>query len=129
MLADEISEISFQREFQIWIYTVGHAQLLLRSNRSSERGTRVDVLFKGVEGIQLPTILQGLILTKAPRPEAYAISKKIVVRLRDDQNVFVCRGSNYVGFVIAGVAFAHEDEGYHSDPSYFANSFMPNNQP
>jgi hypothetical protein len=34
----------------------------------------------------------------------------------------------YVGFVI-GVAFAHEDEGYHYDPSFSANSFLPTNRP
>jgi hypothetical protein len=36
----------FQRKFQIWLYSVSHGQLLLRSNRSDEFRTRVDVLFK-----------------------------------------------------------------------------------
>jgi hypothetical protein len=129
MPPDEITEISFQREFQIWLYTVSHAQLLLRSNRSNRHATRVDVLFKGVKAIQLPTSLQGLSMAKAPRTEALETSRKFGVQLRANEDVFVCRGSNYAGFVIAGVAFANEDEGYYYDPSYFANSFMPRNQP
>jgi hypothetical protein len=125
MPLDEISELTFHRDFQIWLYTVSHAQLLLRSNRSTQWGTRVDVLFKGVKAIELPTILKGLSLVKAPRHEALATSEKIGVQLHDNEYVFRIRGPNYVGFVIAGVAFVHEDEGYHYDPSFFASSFMP----
>jgi hypothetical protein len=128
MLPDE-SELSYERDFQIWLYTVSHGQLLLRSNRSAERGTRVDILFKGVDAIQLPTVLQGLTMAKTPRPEALEISKKLGIRLRDSADVFVLRGAHYVGFVIAGAAFVHEDEGQHYDPSYFASSFFPRNQP
>ena len=125
----EISEISFERPFQVWFYTVGHSQLLLRSNRSGERGTRVDVLFKGVKAIQLPTVLQGLRMVKASRPEALQTSRKFGIQLLDDEQVFMLEGANYVGFVIGLVAFAHEDEGHHNDPTFFANSFIPGRQP
>ena len=125
----EITQVSFERPFQVWFYTVGHSQLLLRSNRSGERGTRVDVLLKGVKAIQLPTVLQGLRMVKASRPEALQTSRKFGIQLLDDEHVFMLEGANYVGFVIGLVAFAHEDEGHHNDPTFFANSFMPGSQP
>ena len=125
----EITQVSFERPFQVWFYTVGHSQLLLRSNRSSELETRVDVLFKGVKAIQLPTVLPGLRMVKASRPEALETSRKLGIQLRGDEHVFILEGANYVGFVIGLVAFAHEDEGHHSDPTFFANSFMPGRQP
>ena len=125
----EITQVSFERPFQVWFYTVGHSQLLLRSNRSGERGTRVDILFKGVKAIQLPTVLLGLRMVKTPRPEALQTSRKFGIHLLDDEHVFMLKGANYVGFIIGLVAFAHEDEGHHNDPTYFANSFMPGRQP
>ena len=67
-------------------------------------------------------------MVKAPRSEALATREKFRVRLRDNEHVNVLRGRNYVGFVI-GVAFAHEDEGYHYDPSFSANSFLPTDRP
>jgi hypothetical protein len=125
----QIGEIGYERDFQVWLYTVSHAQLLLRSNRSDAEQTRVDILFKGVNAVQLPTIMRGLNMSTAPRSKAVEISKTLGVPLSRNDKVFVLRGADYVGFVVALVAFAHEDEGHHWDPSHFAGSFMPRNQP
>jgi hypothetical protein len=92
-------------------------------------GTRVDVLFKGVKAIQLPTSLRGLTMARASPPEGREITAKVGTRLSDRDQVFVLRGESYVGFVVALVAFVHDDEGQYYDQSYFAKSFMPNNQP
>jgi hypothetical protein len=130
--ADDLSAIrkfSFARMFQVWLYTVSHAQLLLRSTKDGERGTRIDILFKDVQAVQLPTILRGLHMVVMSGQEAVEKSKAMGVELRGNHSVFALRGSNYAGFVIAGGAFVHEDEGSHSDPSYFAESVMPGNQP
>jgi len=40
--------INFERNFQIWKYTVGHGQLLLRSTKDPKCPTRIDVFFKNV---------------------------------------------------------------------------------
>jgi hypothetical protein len=123
-----IRKYSYERDFQVWLYTVSHAQLLLRSTRSSEHGTRVDILFKDVQAVQLPTTLRGLKMVVMSRPDAIETSKRMGVNLRGNHSVFLLRGSNYEGFVIAGGAFTHEDEGEYFDPSYFADS-LPRNQP
>jgi hypothetical protein len=124
-----IRRFNFEREFQVWLYTVSHAQLLLRSTRAGKHGTRVDILFKGVRAVQLPTTLRGLNIVVMSRHEAIETSTSMGVQLRGNESVFALSGSNYAGFVIAGGAFLHEDEGSHDDPSYFAASFMPRNQP
>jgi hypothetical protein len=48
------------RLFQMWLFTVGMTRLLLRSTKSEEHPTRIDVLFQGVQFIGLPTRLDGL---------------------------------------------------------------------
>jgi len=57
--------INSEREFQIWKYTVGHSQLLLRSTKAPNLPTRIDVLFKGVSEFHLPTALSGLSVQEA----------------------------------------------------------------
>ena len=50
------------RKFQVWRYTVGHKQMLLRSVKSEQAGTRIDVLFKAVEYICIPTTIENIVI-------------------------------------------------------------------
>lgn len=51
------------RVFQLWDYTVSHAQLLLRSPATEAEPFNIDIVFLGVEELDLPTIMRGLTLT------------------------------------------------------------------
>lgn len=50
--------------FRCWSYTARHGQLLLRSTKSAERPTQVDVLFKNVSAVNLRTVMQDLELVE-----------------------------------------------------------------
>lgn len=75
------------RHFQMWRYDVGHAQLLLRSVKDDFNASRIDVLFKDVETIDLPTSLVGL-------------------RLRQEDDGFSSRGRT--GWAESGRALASQ---------------------
>ena len=57
--------INSKRFFQLWSYSVSHSELLFRSAKSIEYPTRIDVFFKGVKEIHLPTTSNGLSITEA----------------------------------------------------------------
>lgn len=107
------------RPFQIWEYTVGHGQLLLRSPKAVNLPTRFDVLFKNVSAIHLPTTLDRLRISEANDEEKVSPHLGLDVATAQSRKIFVVRGSDFVGYVIAGVVVWHEDEGDYSDPSYF----------
>lgn len=90
------------RTFQIWRYTVGHGQLLLRSTKE-EGGptTRVDILFKGVDWIDMPTRTNGLRIEP------------------NGEHSFSVSGEGWTGRVAAGGGWAREDDGSYADPSPF----------
>jgi hypothetical protein len=117
--------ISFQREFQIWLYSVSHGQLLLRSNRSERVSTRIDVLFKNVAAVSLPTLFEGLSLAEATTDEARDLNIQLGALPIQKRKVFAIWGANFRGYVVAGAIFWHEDEGYHFDTSYFEGSLNP----
>jgi hypothetical protein len=112
--------IGSDRQFQVWKYTVGHSQLLLRSVKSSDHPTRIDVLFKGVSQFHLPTVLNGLVIAEGAESD---ISELFTLReseaRKKELKLFPVRGVDFVGYVSALVVFTHEDEGEYYDPSFF----------
>jgi hypothetical protein len=106
------SHLLYQRPFEVWTYRPSHCQLLLRSNKGDGRATRVEVLFRGVSFMQLPTVLDGLEITAAP-PERVGLRPEDV----DGRCVFVIGGTRHHAFVVAYTVQAHEDEGEYFDES------------
>ena len=51
---------SSPRTFQLWDYHVSHSRLLLRSPASPGDAKNQDILFYGVESLDIPTIFRGL---------------------------------------------------------------------
>ena len=86
------------RTFQLWHYTVSHSQLLLRSPPGSSHSTRIDILFKCVDRMDVPTSMDGL-------------------RIHRSGPQYLLRGKKWSGSVTASVAFAAEDDGDYADPS------------
>src|SRR5215831_5289943 len=104
--------INSERQFQIWKYTVGHSELLLRSPKSDRFPTRIDVFFKGVKEFHLPTIFTGLSITEASEAEIRQLcTLRKLVSVGKDAKIFKVQGSDFLGYITALIAVCHEDEG------------------
>ena len=112
--------ISFQRSFQMWAFSVGHLQLLMRSTKVPGFPTRIDILFKNVDVIQLPTKFDGLMISEDSEKKIKELYPWIDSRTIEGQKLFCVRGSNFMGHVIAGAVAWHEDELEYHDPSHFS---------
>jgi len=111
--------VNYSRSFQMWKYTVSHSELLLRSTKASGVATRVDVFFKNVAAIHLPTIMDGLAVSEATDDGKSELDLQIDPSRLKERKVFVIRGYDFVGYVIAGAIAWHEDDGEYHDPSFF----------
>ena len=112
--------IGSDRQFQIWRYTVGHRQLLLRSVKSPENPTRINVLFKGVCQFHLPTVIRGLFIaeeTESNVRELFTLRQSEAEK--NNLKVFTVRGMDFIGYVVALAVFSREDSGEYYDPSPF----------
>ena len=97
------------RTFQMWRYNVSHAQLLLRSTKDDRVATRIDVLFKGVRMVKLPTTMTALeVMGSHP---AGGEDRRYTVRFAGGE-----------GYVVAAVAAVVEDDGEYHEPSAFVFS-------
>jgi hypothetical protein len=105
--------VSFSRKFQVWSYSVSHAQLLIRSTKNSQYPTQVDVLFKNVNGVLLPTFFDGLTITEAACSEFEGFRET----LPKSSKCFKLEGTNWHGAVAAGVVVWNESEAEYYDES------------
>jgi hypothetical protein len=105
------------RTFQMWAFTVSMGQLVLRSTKSEHFETRIDVKFQDVRALQLPTILVGLTIRESGSIEASLVAKNADLPPGLGGTVFSVEGSNYSGYVVAGVVATSEDDGDYSEPS------------
>jgi hypothetical protein len=102
----------FKRVFQLWAYTVSHGQLLLRSTKAEGLPTRIDLLFKDVVALKLPSTFNELSVSEATA-EDVGLSLTVV----GGRSVWRVAGPGFDGFVAAGAMVAHEDDGEYGDPS------------
>jgi hypothetical protein len=118
-MPDEI--IKFTRLFQLWSYTTSHSQLLLRSPKSSEYPTRIDVLFKNVANINLPTLLSGLTVNALSESEAAHLFQQFDAQAIKGMHLFSITDTNLNGHVIAGSIAWHEDNSEYNEASVVAS--------
>lgn len=114
-----IKLLDSKRHFQIWEYTVGHKQLLLRSVKATGLPTRIDILFKNVAAIHLCTTLDGLTISEAAEVQMIDLQLQTNPQILAGRKAFVVRGADFEGYVVAGTLAWHEDDGEYDDPSYF----------
>lgn len=116
-------DVKFQpdRSFQVWLYTVSHKVILLRSVKSAQHPSRIDVCLFNVSVINLSSVIVDLHVRELTPVEASGIIPSHV-RLAQDQRVFSFNGENCQGFVVAGTVAWHEDELEYDDQSFFSSA-------
>ena len=111
--------LKFSRCFQMWWFTVGHGRLLLRSPKNTSLPTRIDVLFKGVVDIHLPTLMDELGVSVATEEERTELNVQVGPSRMLGRKLYTARGLNFMGYVVAAAVAWHEDECDYDEPSHF----------
>lgn len=109
--------VRFDRPFQIWHYAVSHGQLLLRSVKGDTYKTRVDVLFKNVDLIQLPGSFSGLRISEMTKDEFQPLNLSIGEGSEIGNRYFRLEGDGWTGLVVAGAVFWVEEDAEHNEQS------------
>lgn len=85
------------REFQFWLYRVSHGELLVRSPKDAVHPRNIDLMFAGVEYVDLPRSLPALEVDE-PKEADLARAQERLGRPLDRQSVVVLEshGRRYV---------------------------------
>ncbi|GAB3090424.1 hypothetical protein [Micromonospora schwarzwaldensis] len=99
------------RRFQLWAQTVSHGQLLLRSPRSADHPTRIDVLFKPVSAQKIRRIYDGLVIRCPSSEEQDHIEQQMAGGSLDmDDRLFALETADSLDWVVAMAVGWHEDD-------------------
>jgi hypothetical protein len=116
--------VSFQRRFLVWAYVTSHRQLLLRSNRSQNHASRVDILFEDVGWMSLPSWFESLEIREGGENVLCSIQVTSDSEIMHGRQIFLLDGGNRSGIVVARDVTWHEDNGSYGDPSPLAKSLF-----
>lgn len=112
-----------ERRFELWLYTASHSQLLIRSRYDPASTERIEVLFKGVEWMALPSDLSGLAVTQLSAAAGSALLTEMgapIARSQySDGHVYLLEAEGSRGTVVAAAAFVHRDHLPPDEPSGF----------
>ncbi|MFD4722943.1 hypothetical protein ACIOWI_01645 [Streptomyces sp. NPDC087659] len=99
--ADSSVLFSSERVFRVWRYGSGHSQLLLRAAPDSAHPVRLDLLFEGVDAMQLVTRYEALELHTLDEEETGRIFELsgVPARWRSDRLVLGLRSRSGAGYV------------------------------
>lgn len=99
--ADPSVLFSSGRTFKVWRYGVGHSQLLLRAAPDSSETDRMDLLFEGVEAMQLITRYEALELHTFDETESGRVFERsgVPARWRSERLVLGLRSRSGAGYV------------------------------
>jgi hypothetical protein len=109
--------IEYQRRFSIQLYWDSHGLLLLRSNKTGEHSTRVDILFSDVRWMALPMWFDGI---RIERGEISDLPLPLTPTIKAEahfMSVFRVVSQGVVHAVLAGnnIAVAQDDKDYGDD--------------
>lgn len=107
---------SWERDFQVWHYSVSYSVLLLRSFDPQLYETRIDIVFPAVELLHLKPSYQELHITKLDSNEISDFLRPHGVSPRRGTLFLLNDGD---GYVQAADCQWHEDNGDHHTPSRF----------
>ena len=108
--------VRFDRKFKVWLFLLGHSQLLLRSTKDEHHPTQVDVLFKDVGLMQIPVYFSKLIISEMNEKDFQLLGLSTGSLPPIDQKFFRLEGDNWQGVVVAGyVGWLEEDAPHFAD--------------
>ena len=138
---DELLHSFTNRYFQLWRYSVSHSSLLLRSVKLDtsddaeltamghtvyEHPSRIDILFKGVEGLHLVNTHLDSFLKIYKIPYNYnqtALIGFAISNIDEDKQLFALDSKEGRSFIISYGCYIHEDQKENHEPSHFELNF------
>jgi hypothetical protein len=112
------------RHFELWNWSVSHSDLILRSNRTSDLSTRVEILFKNVRAAGIASSFRNLrVHAIVEGPEVLAaesvLGRSLHLLPHTDEVLFRLIGGPGRAWILASVVAGREDGNSYDAPTMF----------
>ena len=113
------------RKFSVFSYSVSHGPLLLRSGRTNEHHTRIDVLILDVRAMEIRSWFEGFEIALVDPDYLQDFRSRPAEMMEVGLNAYAISGKGWQGFIVGGNLCVHEDEADFMAPS----ALLPNPYP
>jgi hypothetical protein len=115
----ETNPLSFKsdRKFSVFSYGISHGLLLLRSGKTDEHNTRIDVLIRDVRAMEIRSWFEGLEITEADREYLREFRSNPIEMIEPGNRVYALWGKGWQGFIVGGILSVQEDESEYMAPT------------
>jgi hypothetical protein len=124
-----ISSFKSDRKFSIFSYEASHGLLLLRSGKTNEHHTRIDVLVRDVRAMEIRSWFEGFEIVEEDREYLREFRSNPIEMIEPGNKVYALRGTWWRGFIVAGILLAQEDDGEYMDRSPLLGPPLPDIKP
>jgi hypothetical protein len=124
-----ISSFKSDRQFSIFSYEASHGLLLLRSGKTNEYHTRIDVLVKDVRAMEIRAWFVGLEIAQEDREYLREFRSNPIEMIEPGNRVYALRGRGWQGFIVGGILLTQEDGGEYMDRSLLLGPPLPDIKP
>jgi hypothetical protein len=101
----------------VFSYGISHGPLLLRSGKTDEHHTRIDVLILDVRAMEIRSWFEGFEITEVDRDYLRNFRSNPIEMMQIGLSVYALSGKGWQGFIVGGNLCVHEDEADFTAPS------------
>jgi hypothetical protein len=101
----------------VFSYAASHGLLLLRSRKTPQVKTRLDVLFQDVRAMELRSWFEGLVIEEVDAIFLQGVRSNPIELIEKGNKVYSLRGNRWSGFIVGGIVSFKEDDGEYMTPS------------
>jgi hypothetical protein len=98
------------RRFSVFSYGISHGPLLLRSGKTNEHPTRIDVLILDVRAMEIRSWFEGFEITKVDQDYLRNFRSNPIEMMQPGLGVYALSGKDWQGFILGGNLSAQQDE-------------------
>lgn len=105
------------RAFVVFSYSADHGLLLLRSRKTNDHPTRVDVLIQDVRAVESRSWFKGIEVEEVGLEYLREFRSNPVDMIEPGNKVYALKGIGWQGFIGGGILSDQEDDGDYMAPS------------
>jgi hypothetical protein len=108
--------LKFERQFQLFLYTSSHSQVLFRSLQTQADNKKVEILFTNVKYICTPCVFEGFNLQEVSQDAVPDVIGDQVFVPQASHRFFRLFGEGWSGLVVAGnIDWIEDESDFHED--------------
>jgi len=109
------------RSFVVFSYAHSHGLLLLRSMKTVELPTRIDILIQNVRAMEIRSWFHGVEIVEVSPEFLLGFDSNSIEMVEPGNRVYALNGRGWQGFIVGGIVTVAEDQGEFTAPSRLLN--------